>query len=116
MIIGKTWKPKSVIAAFRRIGFDLTNIMDGGEGVSPGYKQPRDVVEKRAAKLRGRKHPKEFGETISKALRGRADVHKICSNCGKSFTVTKSRNFRKFCSSTCSSEWKRDKPRGMRAP
>lgn len=45
-----------LIDALRRRGQQLTNLTDGGEGMS-GYKMPADVVERRAAKMRGRARP-----------------------------------------------------------
>lgn len=103
-----------LISKFRLIGFDMTNIMDGGEGVTPGYKQPPDVVEKRAAALRGRKHPPEFGKKISDALSGKRNVTVTCSGCLNDFIVLKSRLRRKFCSRACLYQWMKGKPRNER--
>lgn len=98
------------IAKFRQIGFDLTNIMDDGEGTTPGYKQPRDVVEKRAAKLRGKKRSIEICEKISRSLTGRNGfVVGICLNCTKEFVTIPSQSRRKFCNKSCCDEFKKGK-------
>lgn len=61
-----------LIDKHRRMGAILTNLTDGGEGMS-GFKMPPDVIERRAAKLRGRKRP-----DISARLSGvpKSDEHR----------------------------------------
>lgn len=59
------------IAFFRRSGCDMTNIMDGGEGPSKGYKQSAEWIEKRISKLRGKKRDPSIGIKISLAKKGR---------------------------------------------
>lgn len=58
------------IAYFRGLGARLCNHTAGGEGQT-GYRQPADVVERRAAKMRGPLHPfygKPMGEKVKAAL------------------------------------------------
>lgn len=55
---------QELISKHRRLGSPLTNMTDGGEGMS-GYKMPADVVDRRAAQLRGKKRP-----DISARLKG----------------------------------------------
>jgi hypothetical protein len=50
------------IAYFRMIGADLCNHTSGGEGQT-GYKQPREVIEKRAMRMRGATNP-NFGKPM----------------------------------------------------
>jgi hypothetical protein len=47
---------QELIDKYRRLGYNLVNITDGGEGMT-GYKQPKDVIERRAEKQRGQKRP-----------------------------------------------------------
>lgn len=54
------------IDQLRRIGVQLCNLTDGGEGMS-GYKAPPEVIERRSAKQRGQKRL-----SVSEKLRGRA--------------------------------------------
>lgn len=99
------------IAFFRGIGADLTNIMDGGEGISPGYRQTPEAIEKRVAKLRGRKRDPTIGRKISAALSGRCRVIKKCPQCGKEFSVMFSRLSRPssmFCNKDCKNAFKKD--------
>jgi len=100
---------KRWIKFFRESGEDLTNIMDGGEGVTFGYKQPKEVIEKRAASLRGKKRAPEIGEKISKALSNKHNVTLQCKNCNHEFIVIRSRIWRKFCSKKCVDDFKRGK-------
>lgn len=60
------------IDQLRRLGVRLANMTDGGEGMA-GYKMDADVVERRAAKRRGKKRP-----DISARLRGvkKTEEHK----------------------------------------
>lgn len=55
---------QEAIDKYRRIGVKLVNSTDGGEGIS-GHKFAPEVIEKRAAKLRGKKRPE-----ISARLKG----------------------------------------------
>lgn len=103
------------IAKFRKIGFDMTNIMDGGEGVTPGYKQTEEHKAKIAASNRGKKRTSESCLRISQSLKGKRDVTIVCKGCDKGFVVTKSRSFRKFCSVGCLANFmKGKKPTYMR--
>lgn len=45
-----------LIDKHRRMGVRLTNLTDGGEGMS-GFKMPPDAIERRAAKQKGQKRP-----------------------------------------------------------
>lgn len=86
----------------------LTNMTDGGSGVS-GYKQSPELIEKRASKLRGVKRPKEVGNKISKSLKGRSDVYLTCSHCLKEFKRIRSRvrgKHNNFCSRECVDKFK----------
>jgi hypothetical protein len=47
---------QELIDQYRRLGCKLVNMTDGGEGMT-GHKMASEVVERRAAKLRGRKRP-----------------------------------------------------------
>lgn len=55
-----------MISKMRSIGHGLTNLTDGGEGMS-GFRFASDTVERRAAKQRGQKRP-----IVSKKLKGRS--------------------------------------------
>jgi hypothetical protein len=101
------------IAFFRKIGADLTNIMDGGEGVTPGTKQSPEAIEKRVAKLRGRKRDPAIGKKISAALSGRRRITKTCPKCGEEFSVMCSRSWRVFCSHECDYARKRGTPKSQ---
>ena len=47
---------QELIDQYRRLGCQLVNMTDGGEGMT-GHKMAPEVVERRAAKMRGKKRP-----------------------------------------------------------
>lgn len=55
---------QEAIDQYRKLGVSLVNATDGGEGMT-GHKMAPEVIERRAAKLRGRKRP-----DIAEMLRG----------------------------------------------
>lgn len=57
------------IAEMRRRGARLTNLTDGGEGIV-GYKYPLEIVERIAAKHRGRTMSEEHRRIISRTHKG----------------------------------------------
>ena len=76
-----------LISCLKDMGYQLTNLTEGGEGASGakrtsetkkkmslahlGKTRPKEVVEKIASKLRGRKHTEEHKKKISLGGKGR---------------------------------------------
>lgn len=58
-----------LISKYRAMGIPLTNLTDGGEGMS-GYKPSAETLAKRAEKQRGQRRP-----TVSAKLKGRPKSH-----------------------------------------
>lgn len=63
------------ISEYKRRGINLKNLTDGGEG---GKGFTREIIERGAAKRRGRHHSKEWSQKISDSKRGVpfSDAHK----------------------------------------
>jgi len=70
---------QELIDQHRKLGHTLVNMTDGGEGMS-GHKMPPEIIEKRAAKLRGLKRP-----DISAKLKGvpKSEAHKQALSASK---------------------------------
>lgn len=66
-------------------GHKLTNTTEGGDG-SLGCKQPPELVEKRAAKIRGVARPQEVRDKISESHKGRKKTEEHCKNISKKIT------------------------------
>ena len=60
----------AIIAVFRQAGFNLTNLTDGGEGLT-GYVKSRACIEKTRMSNMGHTVSQEVRDRISKALTGR---------------------------------------------
>lgn len=67
-----------VIAQHRPLG-RLTNLTDGGDGVS-GTKQSAETRAKKSAALKGRKRPEEHCRRISEGLRGKVHSQEVRDN------------------------------------
>lgn len=61
---------KDTITEFRYFGYPLTNLTDGGEGVS-GIKQSAETIRKRVLKTTGKKRTEATKLLISNALKGK---------------------------------------------
>ena len=77
---------QELIDQYRRLGFQLVNATDGGEGMT-GHKMAPEVIERRAAKQRGQKRPH-----VSEKLKGvlKTEAHKLAmslSRIGKPLSV-----------------------------
>lgn len=61
---------KDTITEFRYFGYPLTNLTDGGEGVS-GIKQSAETIRKRVLKNTGKKRTEETKLLLSNSLKGK---------------------------------------------
>lgn len=85
--IGTEWVEREIywISEMKHRGHNLTNCTDGGDG-SLGYKQPRELVEKRAEKIRGIARPEEVKKKISESNKGKQKTEEHCKNISKKIT------------------------------
>jgi hypothetical protein len=83
---------QELIDQHRKLGHTLVNMTDGGEGMS-GYKMPPEIVEKRAAKLRGVKRP-----DISARMKGmpKSEAHRKALSKAKTGTRASDETRRKL--------------------
>ena len=66
-------------------GNKLTNCTEGGDGAL-GCKQTKEMVEKRAEKIRGVPRPQEVRDKISKSHMGKQKTEEHCKNISKKIT------------------------------
>jgi len=66
-------------------GHKLTNCTKGGDG-SLGFKQPKELVEKRAEKIRGIPRTEETKNKISESHKGKKKTEEHCKNISKKIT------------------------------